>query len=1230
MPAETEITQLESNLLRTAPDAMLVVDQSGRIVLANALAERLFGYPQGTLPGQALHVLIPEQLREPHQRHLTEYLRAPRPRPMGTGLMLSGVRRDGGEFAVEISLNPLPTPTGLHILAAIRDVNDYWLAQRMLKQASAELERQVAASNAELLQINAELHQQIAERAQTEVSLREAEALYRQLVESQPDLICRYLPDTTLTFVNAAYARFFNRRPAELLGQRFIDFLGAEEQAELWKHLATFTPAAPARQYEHKTIGAAGIPRWHLWHGFAFFDDRGHVTGFQSVGVDITERKQMEAALRASEGRFHQMAQAAFEGIAVSVKGRLVDVNEQLAEMLGYAPAELIDGDLLDLIAPEARERVRQRIQSGTLEPAELDLRRKDGSTFPVEVQVRSVLYRGERVRITAIRDITERKQAETLLRQSEERLRLALRAAGAGAWEWNAATNQAIWSDENYRVLGLTPGSVEACYDNWLRCLHPEDRAEAERQVVDAMEQGGELNIEFRVARPDGDIHWVNDVGQMLYDPAGKPIGMYGVQIDITERKQAEQALRVSEEHYRLLVENQTDLVVKVDTENRFLFVSPSYCATFGKSRDELLGSTFMPLVHEQDREATTKVMESLFRPPHQGYIEQRALTKEGWRWLAWADKAVLDSERKVIAIIGVGRDITERKQAEEALFEAKERAQVTLHSIGDAVITTDAQAVVDYLNPVAEALTGWITAEARGQPLSKIFRIVNEYTREPAPDPVARCLREGRIVGLANHSVLIGRGGLEYHINDTAAPIRGRDGQVLGAVLVFHDISETRQLTRQLEYDATHDALTGLINRVEFERRLERALASARRYGAQHALCYLDLDQFKVVNDTAGHAAGDELLKQINTLLSGMFRERDTLARIGGDEFGLLLDNCPLAQAQLIAQAVVSNIQEHRFHWEGRTYQIGVSIGVVAITAEAQDTTQLLTQADVACYTAKELGRNQVHVYQPADSESALRHSEILGAAGLRDALEQDRFRLHYQPIVPLNAPDPRPTRYEALLRVVYKGSPEENTELVLPAAFIPAAERYGLMSAIDRWVIQAAFRDYAGGIGQTGARIAINLSGNSLSDETLLAFIEAQFVHHAFPPEQVCFEITETAAIHNLRRATELMTALKRRGCEFALDDFGSGLSSFHYLKTLPVDYLKIDGSFVKDMIENAHDCALVAAINQMSHTLGIQTIAEYTHSPAIVECLRGLGVDYAQGYFFGQPAPWDKPS
>ena len=694
-----------------------------------------------------------------------------------------------------------------------------------------------------------------------------------------------------------------------------------------------------------------------------------------------------------------------------------------------------------------------------------------------------------------------------------------------------------------------------------------------------------------------------------------------------------AQQEIERQQSFLRTVIDADPHFIYVKDRQGQIMLANQSLAKCFGFTPEQMVGHAFSDFATDPESKQALLEDDGALLDRTQEKIEREAkfVDQSGQtRWIYTVKAPIEDEAGEVGQLIGVGIDITERKRAEEALFEAKERAQVTLHSIGDAVITTDAHAMVEYINPIAEALTGWTTAEARGRPIDAIFCIVNEETRQPVSNPVARCLQEGKIISLANYSMLISRDGREYHIDDTAAPIRGRSGQVLGVVLVFHDVTENRQLARQLEHEATHDALTGLINRPEFERRLKRALNSTQQFGALHALCYLDLDQFKVVNDTAGHAAGDELLRQINVILSGMFRGRDTLARIGGDEFGLLLDNCPLERAQRIAQTVVSAIHNHRFHWEGLTYQIGVSIGLVPITAESQNTTQLFTQADVACYIAKKLGRNRVHLYQREDTETVRHHGEILGAAGLRDALEQERFRLHYQPIVPLGGSDRRPARYEVLLRVVHKSHQYENSELVLPAAFIPAAERYGMMGAIDRWVIQAAFREYADGIGQTGARIAINLSGNSLSDETLLNFIEAQFAAHAFPPERVCFEITETAAIQNLRQAIELMTALKRRGSQFALDDFGSGLSSFHYLKTLPVDYLKIDGSFVQDMTDNASDCALVAAINQMSHTLGIQTIAEYTHSLAIVERLRELGVDYAQGYFFGQPTPWGQRS
>jgi diguanylate cyclase (GGDEF)-like protein/PAS domain S-box-containing protein len=956
----------------------------------------------------------------------------------------------------------------------------------------------------------------------------------------------------------------------------------------------------------------------------------------------LAERRQVEAALRESEQEFRTLFELSTVGVAEAqpTSGRFVRVNQTFCQIVGYLAEELLCKTFVEITHPDDRERDQENFsqaleRGGMGWSIEKRYRHKTGRV--VWVQVSGTILRDTTGRpyrtLASILDITERQQAEQALRESEERFRLAMDATSDGLWEWNIPTGLTYYSPAYFQMLGYKPEGFANTYYIWVDLIHPDDREHALAVTQDCIENRREtFQVEFRMRAKSGEWRWILARGKAVKrEASGRALLLVGTHVDITARKQTEKALVENTRFINQVLDTFPNLIWVKDAQGRLLLTNQAVADLTGKTKEELLHQPCLE-VYPNPKEVSEylKVDREVIRTGRVIAQEESCTKPNGEVMWVYTIKAPLRQTDNTVSVLGIATDITERKRAEEALFEAKERAQVTLHSIGDAVITTDAHAVVDYLNPVAEALTGWTTTEAQGRPLSEVFRIVNEQSRQPAPDPVVRCLQEGKIIGLANHSVLIGRHGQEYHVDDSVAPMHGRDGQVLGAVLVFHDVTETRQLTRQLEYDATHDALTGLINRPEFERRLERALASAQQYGASHALCYLDLDHFKIVNDTAGHVAGDALLKQINTILAGLFRERDTLARIGGDEFALLLNNCPLDRAQLIAQVAVSTLRDYRFQWADRTYQIGVSIGLVPITAKAQDTAQLLTQADVACYIAKELGRNRVHLYQHEDSETALRHGEILGAAGLRDTLEQGRFRLHYQPIIPLATPDSRPVCYEALLRVVSKSGPDEPSELVMPAAFIPAAERYGLMGAVDRWVIQATLRAYAAGIGKTGAMIAINLSGNSLSDETLLDFIEALFAEHGFPPERVCFEITETAAIQNLHRAAKLMTALKRHGSQFALDDFGSGLSSFHYLKTLPVDYLKIDGSFVKDMIDQASDCALVAAINQMSHTLGIQTVAEYAHSRAVAERLRELGVDYAQGYFFGQPMPWADPS
>ena len=592
-------------------------------------------------------------------------------------------------------------------------------------------------------------------------------------------------------------------------------------------------------------------------------------------------------------------------------------------------------------------------------------------------------------------------------------------------------------------------------------------------------------------------------------------------------------------------------------------------------------------------------------------------------------AAKAMRESRRDfywhaLVAALAVGLALlgmTRVRQTTNALFQQKELAEVTLHSIGDAVITTDADACVDYLNPVAEKMTGWTTTQAKGRDLDEVFNIVNGLTRVPEPSPIVACLRENRVVGLASNTLLIRRDGREYTIEDSAAPIRDPSGRVMGGVLVFYDVAKTRHASHLLGYHASHDPVTGLINRSEFERRLHEFRLRAQDSAERHALCYLDLDQFKIVNDTCGHGAGDQLLKQLTARLGARLRESDVLARLGGDEFGLLLASCPPERAQALAEQVRDLVAQMRFEWEGRSFDLRASIGLVPISADSPAAGDLLAQADAACHVAKQKGRNRVQVYETGDLDMARRHGEMQWVSRLTQALKEDRFELYCQAIAPLGD---GVRHCEVLLRLM-----DEDGRIVAPGEFIPAAERYDLMPAIDRWVIRHALafmgRRLAGGSGVDGEVLAINVSGASLGEKDFEQFLRAEFAAHAVPLRRVCLEVTETAAVASLEQAAALIRSMQADGCRFALDDFGSGLSSFMYLKSLPVDYLKIDGSFVRAMIDDPVARATVQAIHTVGSAIGIRTIAEFVENDAILAQLRQMGVDYAQGYGIGRPMP-----
>ncbi|VEP15926.1 putative Diguanylate cyclase [Hyella patelloides LEGE 07179] len=578
-----------------------------------------------------------------------------------------------------------------------------------------------------------------------------------------------------------------------------------------------------------------------------------------------------------------------------------------------------------------------------------------------------------------------------------------------------------------------------------------------------------------------------------------------------------------------------------------------------------------------------------------------------------------------ELFGIIGTLQQELEEKTNQ--LQQEKELAQVTLQSIGDAVITTDVMGKIVNFNPMAERLTGWRISEAKHQPLTDIFRIINEHTREPVPNPVEKVLRENRVFGLANHTILIARDETEYSIENSAAPIRDRLGRIIGTVIVFHDVTESRDLTNQLSWQATHDALTCLYNRREFEKKVAEAIAIAQNEGHQHALCYLDLDRFKIVNDTCGHAAGDELLRQVTQLLNQRIRSADILARLGGDEFGFLLYQCPLEVATKIANNLRQWIEDFHFTWEGQAFAIGVSIGLVEINSNTENLSSLLNAADAACYAAKANGRNCVHVYQDNDAELAKNLGERQWIIRLNQALSENRFCLYSQKIVSIKDEE-EVDRYEILLRLR-----DEQGQVITAGAFIPAAERYDLMPAIDRWVINHFLADYErhyqqGGEpkkAQSNSLYAINLSGASISSQSFRLFLKEQFTRFQIAPSTICFEITETVAISNLATAAKFIQELKELGCSIALDDFGSGMSSLNYLKNLSVDYLKIDGSFVKNIVEERVDRATVEYFNQIAQIMQIKTVAEFVEDKAILQKLQEIGIDYAQGYGIARPIP-----
>ena len=942
-------------------------------------------------------------------------------------------------------------------------------------------------------------------------------------------------------------------------------------------------------------------------------------------------------------------------------------------------------------------------------------------------------------------------------IRKSEERFGLAVKGANDGLWDWDIESGNIWWSPRFYELLGYKDGELESTYDQFLNFLHPEDKERVLKATRSHHEQRLPYDIEYRLQTKSGEYRWVQERGQALWDKNGKPVRMAGSIRDITEHKQAEEALREEHQLLSAVIDVPSDMIYVKDIEGRFILANPTMAKYFGTTVEEIIGKTNAELFPTEERTkqsgiedrevlSTGKSFNYERTEEIKGTIQTRLSTKSPYR----------DGEGKIIGVIGISRNITERKQAQQVLlereamltdaarlsnlgyatwsdeqhcylsvseeyarifgysadefmrrfdthqkslnlFHPEDRAQLEASCFNQIktddvrhyelrIIRQDKQIrhIKEWKRPVKDSagkllhtlvITQDVTDIKRaGEELRKSQALYSEAERmgklghwewDEITIALSSCSEQyARIFEMSideilavstnmkddlqiihpddrefySHEVMtnyeqgeqldieyriITRTGAVRHVHELGQAVLDEHGKLVRTFGTLQDITERKRAEEQLSYQACHDDLTGLVNRREFERRTERLLSTIKQVKTEHALCYMDLDQFKVVNDTCGHAAGDEMLRQLSSLLQDTVRHRDTLARLGGDEFGLLMEHCSLDHAHRVAESLLKAVQDYQFIWEEHTFRVGVSIGLIAITEAVPNLSELLKHADAACYMAKDSGRNRIHVYHPDDAVMAQRYGEMQWVGRIYQALEEHRFCLYAQPIVPLDGSTD--THYELLLRME-----DEKGQFITPGAFLPAAERYNLIAQLDAWVIENAFRLLAENpvFLKQIQFISINLSGQSLTKHDSLDFIISQLDAYGIEGEKICFEITETAAISNLSTASKFISTLKELGCRFALDNFGSGLSSFSYLKNLPVDYLKIDGMFVRDIVDDPIDHAMVKSINEIGQVMGMQTIAEFVENDEIKGMLREIGVNYAQGYGIGKPIAFDE--
>lgn len=940
----------------------------------------------------------------------------------------------------------------------------------------------------------------------------------------------------------------------------------------------------------------------------------------------IEQRSNYERKIKESEQIFRGAIENSVLGMSLhKTNGQWMAVNKALCDMLGYSEAELLRMNFREVTHPDDlnnSQMVVDQLVSGVKNTCQIEKRyiRKSGDIIWAMLSISAVRDEQGKILyfITQIENIDKRKRIEKALQDSEQRWKFALDGGIQGVWDWNVPENRVYYSRTWIKMLGYDEEEISDNPNEWFSRIHPDDAADVMKKIKAHLD--GLTNLytaEYRLKCKDGHYKWVLDRGKIISTTAeNKPLRLIGTHTDIDLLKSAESEREKLTERFKLAIESgkigvfelhlATD---KFDADERMVELYD-----FGSDESHQLRSDWAKRVHPKDLERARKAFLVTTETGVPFDTEFRIITRMGnTRYIRAKASAIRNKQGEIESIIGINWDITEEKILSNQLFEEKERLDITLRSIGDAVIVTDENGLITFTSTVAQQLIGKSGHQLHGNELSAICILKEDDETKKFINPVKLCLEQKKTIKSNDCLHLETTQGKKYFVQYTANPLRSASDEMIGCVLVLQDVTTTQRLQHELAHQATHDALTGLINRREFERKLSHYLNDERAHTSNHVVAMLDLDNFKIVNDTAGHHAGDELLKNIADMLKKRARASDIVARIGGDEFALILPNCEISNATTITETIVNAVKQYRFHWDDKTYEIGVSIGLSEFQPKQLPMEKLLAQADMACYQAKHLGGGNISIYTEDDAVNEKLHSEIKIVPRINAALENDEFLLFARQVLPTTPTEQDQTLFEVLIRMV-----DDNNNLIMPSQFIKVAERHHLMADIDEWVLNQLLIVQADKlINHPHISLSINLSYQSIHTPAFIDKFARILALTKIEHHRLGFELTEKALQHHHETIPQFLSLVERSGCFIALDDFGAGLSSFDRLKNFSSKFVKIDGHLIKQLNKSETNQIIIESINALAHRLNVKTIAEFVETPELRDIVRSMGLDYMQG-------------